>query len=342
MEKTFYVYEYYIISTNTVFYVGKGTGKRYKNTWARNDDFKRIIEENKENYDVRIVKYFDNEDDSFAYENELIAFYRDKLKLNLCNKNYGGLGGVSGVWTEEKRKYQSVHNPMKAEEQRERMRKNNPSKNPETFKKKAIKNGTVILFYGKKYYTFKELADAWGVTQNTVSVSWRNRLELVQKLVSSPTNKNGPFTEEEKESIKNGLLRAEWDKKPKYTKGNGFSIFGVDYISKKQATEILQVDKGTILKWKEREKEILEKYPEIKGVQRPLTNKEKYRIGHTSSKAIISHKKRTKRPIINDIEYDNVNLAGEALNIPPNTIRYRCDSPNFPNYYFLDNQQPSQ
>ena len=32
MEKLFYVYEYYIISTNTVFYVGKGTGGSEKNS----------------------------------------------------------------------------------------------------------------------------------------------------------------------------------------------------------------------------------------------------------------------------------------------------------------------
>ena len=81
MEKLFYVYEYYIISTNTVFYVGKGTGNRYKSIWNRTDSFKKIIEEHQHDYNVRIVKYFKDENDAFSFENELITFYRNEKRL---------------------------------------------------------------------------------------------------------------------------------------------------------------------------------------------------------------------------------------------------------------------
>ena len=36
MNKKFYVYEWYNIDTNEVFYVGKGCGNRYKTTSRRN------------------------------------------------------------------------------------------------------------------------------------------------------------------------------------------------------------------------------------------------------------------------------------------------------------------
>lgn len=189
----FYVYEYYDKDNNVVFYVGKGRNRRYKNISDRNDDFKNYYLNHR--CGVRIIKYFVNEDDAFKYEEELIAKYKS-IGECFCNRIHGGLGGVAGVWTEEKRQYQSGHNPMKDQKQIERMRKNNLMHNRQT-KEKQVSHKKLI-FYGKEYYFYKELAEQWGVCSTTVSSSWKYNLKLIENTIPNPINPNGPFTYEEK------------------------------------------------------------------------------------------------------------------------------------------------
>ncbi len=341
MEKLFYVYEYYIISTNTVFYVGKGTGNRYKSIWNRTDSFKKIIEEHPRDYNVRIVKYFKDENDAFSFENELITFYRDEKKINLCNKDYGGLGGVAGVWTEEKREYQSIHNPMKAEEQRERMRLNNPSFKRETWINKAIRNNSIIYFYNKEYYTVKEFCQTWDISTSTFFENWKENLNKIQEWIPTPQNSEGPFTEEEKLLITKKLIQDTWSKKPKYERGKSIKLFNVEYSSIQQASDTLKIGRDTILRWKDREEEIMNSFPEINGIKREITEEEKNKISLSSKKRKDSHNSLKKHIIIDNIEYSCADEASKKLNINANTIRSRCKSSNFPNYYFLDNQQPS-
>lgn len=336
----FYVYEYYIISTNTVFYVGKGCGKRYKNITNRNSDFLKIIKSHPDDYNVRIVKYFKEEDEAFLYESELIKHYKENGTF-LCNKNYGGLGGVAGVWTEEKRKYHSIHNPMKDENQRERMRKNNPAFKRETWANKARRNNSILSFYGKEYYTFQELANAWGVSCVTVSASWRNKLNKIQEWIPFPENKDGPFTEVEKNMIKTKLMKDSLDKKPKHTTGQPITLFEVNYFSIREASNILGIGEDTVKRWKEKEKEILSLLPSLKGARREILPEEKKKICYS-----IKHKAKSnplkKAIVIDDTVYSCAGEAAELLHIPANTIRSRCKNPNFSNYYFFDNQQPSQ
>jgi hypothetical protein len=132
MKKKFYVYEWFNIETNEVFYVGKGCGNRYKSLKSRNQDFLDYIDNHPTN--VRIVKYFDSEDDAYTYEKDLTQSYREKNQCSCCLMD-GGYGGYSKVWTPEMKEYQSKYNPMKRLEQRERMSVNNPMKNPEIAKK---------------------------------------------------------------------------------------------------------------------------------------------------------------------------------------------------------------
>ena len=61
----FYVYEWYNVDTDEVFYVGKGTGNRYKQTSKRNKKFQQYYENHE--CAVRIVKYFELEEDAFNY-----------------------------------------------------------------------------------------------------------------------------------------------------------------------------------------------------------------------------------------------------------------------------------
>lgn len=64
----FYVYEWFIVSTGEVFYVGKGSGGRATSMKDRNDLFKSI----RKNFDCdfRILARFENEADAFDYEKE--------------------------------------------------------------------------------------------------------------------------------------------------------------------------------------------------------------------------------------------------------------------------------
>lgn len=63
-----YVYEWFIVETGEVFYVGKGSGKRATSMKDRNDLFKQIRHENK--CDYRILKYFADNSEAFEYEKQ--------------------------------------------------------------------------------------------------------------------------------------------------------------------------------------------------------------------------------------------------------------------------------
>lgn len=161
----FYVYEWFNTNTNNVFYVGKGCNNRYKNITDRNNDFKAYIENNE--VDVRIVKYFDNEQDSFDYEELLIRRYKDMGQCE-CNKNYGGNGGVAGIWTDGMRHKMSIENPMKAEEQRLRMSVNNPMKRPEVAAQQSLDRATPVIINGIEYPSSRIAAEKLGVCLTTV------------------------------------------------------------------------------------------------------------------------------------------------------------------------------
>lgn len=102
-ERRFYVYAYYLKSTNHIFHIGKGTGNRYKNiTQSRNQYFKNIINKYKNDVDVKILKDNLTENEAWDLEKELIAKYR---KLNQCETNLheGGCGGNTGNYNNPER-----------------------------------------------------------------------------------------------------------------------------------------------------------------------------------------------------------------------------------------------
>ena len=171
MEKSFYVYEWYNTDTKEVFYVGKGTGNRYKNISDRNKYFKDYISQN--NTDVRIVKIFNSEDEAFEYEKELTNKYR-KQGFCQCNLIDGGYGGYSKIWTEQMRKYMSEYNPMKDPEQRNRMSHNNPMKNAEVAKKVNSQKKRPIIIDNIQYDGIVDAARALNVCENTI-LNWCKR-----------------------------------------------------------------------------------------------------------------------------------------------------------------------
>lgn len=85
--KEYYVYEWFNVDSGVVFYVGKGSGNRYKDGICRSDYFKRYL--NKYNCCSRIVIDNLSEREALERESELISFYRS-LGQAMCNISDGG------------------------------------------------------------------------------------------------------------------------------------------------------------------------------------------------------------------------------------------------------------
>lgn len=89
----FYVYEWFIVDTNEIFYVGKGTGKRKNVIYNRNQYFKNIY--NKYKCDVRIIHNNLSNEDACKKEIERISELK-KIHQAKCNLTMGGTGFSTG------------------------------------------------------------------------------------------------------------------------------------------------------------------------------------------------------------------------------------------------------
>lgn len=167
----FYVYEWFIVETEEIFYVGKGCRDRYKSKSHRNRLFDEFIK--RFNCSSRIIKYFESEDSAFAYEKERISKLKEQ-GLCVCNLDGGGTGGVNFVWTDEMRQYKSRYNPMKAKNQRERMSEKNPMKNPDVAKKNGKAKGRPVIINGITYSGLKVAAAEIGVCEFSI-LTWCKR-----------------------------------------------------------------------------------------------------------------------------------------------------------------------
>lgn len=287
----FYVYEWYLVDTNEVFYVGKGTRNRYK-VRKHNKLFNDTIANNK--CDSRIVKEFESEQDAFAYEftriNELKAIGQCS-----CNIRVGGFGGKTDWWTDEIRERYSQHNVMKSENQRKRMSEQNPMKNKEIVKKVVAKKSRGVVIGDKEYRSVKEAQERYGVCYDTIA-SW----------CSKGINYLGEkcrFTGEEQVEFTD--LR--------YNKGCSEKVVykGVEYEAQKDLAKAIGVAETTICKW-------LKKGFDANG--NPCR-----RVGDTKEYQFVDWRKskRSKPPkpiIINGKKYNSCADASEKLGIPKTTI----------------------
>lgn len=89
----FYVYEWFIKNTGEVFYVGKGTGKRYLKTSQRNNYFLNII--NKYECSVKFYKQHLTQEESWEIEKQRIAQLK-RIGQAKANFHVGGRGGDTG------------------------------------------------------------------------------------------------------------------------------------------------------------------------------------------------------------------------------------------------------
>ena len=160
----FYVYEWFIVETNFVFYVGKGCRNRYK-VRKHNKLFNYII--NTENCESRIVKYFETEKEAFEYE-LIRSTELKKIGQATCNINKCGAGGSVNWWTEEMREHYSQHNVMKSQKQRERMSKNNPMKNKAIALRVNAKNSKKVIINGVEYKSVNLACEKYGCAYDTL------------------------------------------------------------------------------------------------------------------------------------------------------------------------------
>lgn len=95
----FYVYVHKKASDGSIFYVGKGTGRRSHDFVRRNEHWKRIA--SKYGVVVELLKSGLTEDEALEFEVQIIA---EIGREHLCNKTNGGEGFVGLVRTDEHRK----------------------------------------------------------------------------------------------------------------------------------------------------------------------------------------------------------------------------------------------
>lgn len=167
----FYVYEWYVIKTNEIFYVGKGSKKRYLCLSKRSKLFKFYIENFK--CKSRIVKYYETEDEAFIGEHQRIVELK-AIGQAKCNIDLGGKGGAVKDWSDEKREFYSKNNIMKASEQKERMKNNNPMKSKEISEKVAVQRRKAVIINGVMY---KGVLEAERQTKHSSSsiIKWCKR-----------------------------------------------------------------------------------------------------------------------------------------------------------------------
>lgn len=176
-SKKYYTYVH-IKPTGEIFNVGKGTAKRAYKTSQRNKFWWNIV--NKYGYEVKIVKYYDTEEEAKIAETKLIAKYR-KAGFKLVNMTDGGDGGVGRVCSDITRKRLSkscggknngFYGKHHTEEIRKRISEANSGKNN--------------FFYGKTHSkeTKEKLRKAW-IKRRKVGTSDETRKKMSERMMGS-------------------------------------------------------------------------------------------------------------------------------------------------------------
>lgn len=92
--KDHYVYTHTSLKTGSIFYVGKGSGKRAHSPHSRNRHWKNVALSH--GFSVKIVARFSNKECAFSFERALIKFIGLKSLVNVCPGGEGGVGSKPG------------------------------------------------------------------------------------------------------------------------------------------------------------------------------------------------------------------------------------------------------
>lgn len=311
----YYVYEWYIVETGEIIYVGKGTGNRYK-VKKHNRLFDEMIK--RFECESRIVKEFNVEKDAFDYEFEYINQLRDSGQC-VCNIHSGGYGGTTSWWTDELRKRYSEYNVMKSKFQRERMSKNNPMKDKAISEKVNSKKRKAVIIGGCEYPSVKEACKEYNTSSNVIATWCRKGINPKGEKCRYKNSKQVEFTDK------------------RYNKGGSCSVVydGINYESVKDFASAIGIAENTANSW-------------LKRGFNPLGIPCRYKDDEQShvfvNRHIARNKSKAKPVIVNGIMYSSVEKASNELHIAKTTIYAYLQGRRKGTKYICEygNQQPSR
>lgn len=224
----YYVYEWYIVETGEVIYVGKGTNNRYK-VRKHNKFFNDMIKRFK--CDSRIIKEFTTEKEAFSYEFERIRELK-KIGQCVCNIVDGGAGGSTNWWTDDRKEWYSENNAMKSQQQRERMIRDNPMKNKEVAEKTNSQKRIPLIIGSQRFPSIKEASKAMNVSTSTIN-AW-----VIRGITT-----NGDICRYESKKDATGYVRKNNGQKSKV------KYMGKVYDSSREMARSIGVAQATASRW---------------------------------------------------------------------------------------------
>lgn len=305
----YYVYEWFVEDTGEIFYVGKGSGNRYKVT-QRNKLFNEMIKNNK--CKSRIIQEFINEEDAFKYEFERIEELKKEGQC-VCNIHKGGSGGSGEFWTDELRIEYSDNNIMKTEDQRRRMSENNPMRDPKTSEKVSSQKRIPIVIGNKEYKSIADACRELNITCSSIN-NWIIRGET--NCGESCYYKDKPHNVTYKH-IKNG-------------KSKPLVYKGVHYKSTGELSRALNISQTTASRWCRQGRD-------------SYGNECKF-IDSDIDYDNIYLKQRMIPIIVNDVWYPSKECASRELGVSSFILTQYLEGKKHDNRYICKygNQQPSQ
>lgn len=311
----YYVYEWYIVETGEIIYVGKGVRNRYKvrkHNKLFNEIIRRFI------CDSRIVKEFDTEKEAFDYEFIRINELQD-IGQCVCNIRHGGYGGSTNWWTDEMRKRYSEKNVMKSELQRNRMKEKNPMKKNDIVAKVVSKKEKAVIIGDKEYKSVKDACK-----------EYKTSSEVIANWCKKGVNQHG-----EKCRYK-GHDQVEFTGK-RYNKGGSKAIIYKDkqYESIKDFASEIGIGQRTAHEW-------LKRGFSPNGTPVRYLNDERELV--FVNKYTVRNKAKSKPILVNGVEYISCIDASEKLGIPKSTLYAYLRNERFNSEYICKygNQHPSR
>ena len=309
----YYVYEWFVIKTGEIIYVGKGTGRRFK-VRKHNKFFNDFIK--RQQCGSRVIKEFEDEKDAFAYEHERVAELKAAGQC-VCNIYEGGAGGTTSWWDEERRNEYSTKNVMKSESQRKRMKTQNPMKDKRVSEAVAKTKSRPVIIGGKEYVSVKDAMERYNVPHDTI-----------KRWCKKGINNQGELCR----------YKDEPQKEPptgRYNKGGCRAIIydGKRYESAIDISRMLNVSSSTVFNW-------VQKGFTPNGIQCQYEDEtrelkfEKHNSGWKKKKPII----------VNGVRYDSKLEAEEALGFKPGYLSPYLNGTRKNKKYICryDDQQPSR
>lgn len=235
-QKRYYVYAWYTKDTNEIFYIGKGTGKRYLTRKRENKFFMNIL--NAHDCDSLIMKDNLSEKEAFELEVMLISYFRKRSRIltNICDggENPPKMSGKrSREWCENIKKgllkaYQE--NPDLKRKSSERMKSFLQTNEGKEFMKKSIAS--------RNNEEFRKSQSIKCKVANNTSEYKENQSKLMKEIYSSEElrdrerGKNNPRAQSVKQFDLDGNFIREYDTITQASKETGVGISRISDVAR--------------------------------------------------------------------------------------------------------------